>query len=326
EIARGMITKIHASENELKYGSFGIQAIDKNNPNNVFGLNSQGWYISTDGGRTARTVATAEGIVADAITTGTLRAITVEGVEIYGSYIESRKDKDEYVFINSGAVMSHGKFTRTWAGETDTANLEMGLYNGQLRVRNKDTGYRLYLTERGLSTSMEGAIDEFTSGTLGFHSQRFNKRSRGVTMHSSYGAVAMVSDYSTAYIRSNLTANIESNEYSVYIRPYRLTRGGTNEFRFWVKDNDSSYYTDGVLSFGKLTDDFSSGIRFSKNRGLNTVYVTNGNGDIGTGNISVKDAEVRGDVRTNGALRVRSWEGDSYNQVIAGAYQSYNSI
>src|SRR5699024_7506960 len=87
-----------------------------------------------------------------------------------------------------------------------------------------------------------------------------------------------------------------------------------------------SYYTDGVLSFGKMTNDFSSGIRFSKNRGLNTVYVTNGNGDIGTGNISVKDAEVRGDVRTNGALRVRSWEGNSYNQVIAGAYQSQNSI
>ena len=67
EIARGMITKIHASENELKYGDFGIQAIDKNNPNNVFGLNSQGWYISTDGGRTARTIATAEGIVAESI-------------------------------------------------------------------------------------------------------------------------------------------------------------------------------------------------------------------------------------------------------------------
>src|SRR5699024_6696158 len=43
--------------------------------------------ISTDGGRTARTVATADGIVADAITTGTLRAITVDGVQIYGSEI-----------------------------------------------------------------------------------------------------------------------------------------------------------------------------------------------------------------------------------------------
>src|SRR5699024_7694040 len=210
-----------------------------------------------------------------------LRAITVDGVEIYGSYIESRKDKDEYVFINSGAVMSHGKFTRTWAGETDTANLEMGLYNGQLRVRNKDTGYRLYLTERGLSTSMEGAIDEFTSGTLEFHSQRFNKNSRGVTLHSSYGAVAMISDYSTAYIRSNLTANIESNEYSVYIRPNRLSRNGLNEFAFYVKANESSYETDGTLLFGDLTgaNTSGSGIRFSKRRNVNTVYVTNIDGD-----------------------------------------------
>src|SRR5699024_11748950 len=63
----GMITKIHASESVLKDGSLGMQAIDKNNPNNVFGLNSQGWYISTDGGRTARTVATAEGILAESI-------------------------------------------------------------------------------------------------------------------------------------------------------------------------------------------------------------------------------------------------------------------
>src|SRR5699024_3053776 len=123
----------------------------------------------------------------------------------------------------------------------------------------------LYLTERGLSTTMEGAIDEYTSGTLEFHSQRFGGGSRGVTMHSSFGAVAMISDYSMAFIRSNLTANIESDEYSVYIRPYRLTRAGTNEFRFWVKDNSSSYYTDGVLSYGNLdSDTFGSGLRFSK--------------------------------------------------------------
>lgn len=82
EIARGMITKIHASENELRYGDFGIQAIDKNNPNNVFGLNSQGWYISTDGGATARTIATADGIVADAITSGSMLANFIKGGEL----------------------------------------------------------------------------------------------------------------------------------------------------------------------------------------------------------------------------------------------------
>src|SRR5699024_11739331 len=129
---------------------------------------------------------------------------------------------------------------RSWGGETDTANLEIGLYDGQMRMRNLDTGYRLYLTERGLSTSMAGAIDEFTSGTLEFHSRRFNDTSRGVTMHSSYGAVAMVSDYSTAYIRSKFTANIVSDEYSVYIRLFHLTRRCTNDISFRVKVNNYS--------------------------------------------------------------------------------------
>src|SRR5699024_3391992 len=97
--------------------------------------------------------------------------------------------------------------------------------------------------------------------------------------------VAMVSDYSTAVIRSNLTANIESDEYSVYIRPYRLTRGGINDFRFWVKDGANASGTDGVLSFGNTNVRQASGIRFQKSTvGTPTVWITNGNGDIGTGN------------------------------------------
>src|SRR5699024_1341625 len=195
-------------------------------------------------------------------------------------------DSTNNIKLDHQSIMSYGIFTRSWGGETDTANLEIGLYDGQMRMRNLDTGYRLYLTERGLSTSMEGAIDEFTSGTLEFHSQRFNKQSRGITMHSSYGTVAMLSDYSTAVMRSRLTANIESDEYSVYIRPTRLSRNGLNEFAFYVKANESSQDTDGTLLFGDLTgaNSSGSGLRFSKRRNLNTIYATNSNGDIGTGN------------------------------------------
>lgn len=237
-------------------------------------------------------------------------------------------DSTNNIKLDHQSIMSYGTFTRSWAGETDTANLELGLYDGQMRMRNLDTGYRLYLTERGLSTSMAGAIDEFTSGTLEFHSQRFNKKSRGVTLHSSYGTVAMVSDYSTAVVRSNLTANIESDAYSVYIRPTRLTRSGLNEFAFYVKGNDSPQETDGTLLFGDLTgaSTSGSGLRFSKRRNLNTVYVTNINGDIGTGDISVKDAEIRGSIRTIGGLDIRTWDGKGYNQLRAGALNTYNSL
>ena len=80
--------------------------------------------------------------------------------------------------------------------------------------------------------------------------------------------------------------------------------------------------------FGDLTgaNSSGSGIRFSKRRNLNTVYITNINGDIGTGDISVKDAEIRGSIRTIGGLDVRTWDGTGYNQLRAGAYNSYNSL
>lgn len=190
-------------------------------------------------------------------------------------------DSTNNIKLDHQSIMSYGTFTRSWGGETDTARLELGLYDGQMRMRNLDTGYRLYLTERGLSTSMAGAIDEFTSGTLEFHSQRFNKNSRGVTLHSSYGAVALVSDYSTVHLDAQLSNNINSAASSVYLRPMRGNRPGTNEFRFWVKDNSSEYYTDGVLTYGNPSSDtFGAGLRFSKSSGTNTIYATNNNSTL----------------------------------------------
>jgi hypothetical protein len=106
-----------------------------------------------------------------------------------------------------------------------------------------------------------------------------------VTLHSSYGTVALVSDYSSIVTRSKLTNNIESEEYSVYVRPFRNFRGGLNEFQFYVKDNPSVSDTDGALLYGNITGGAThgSGIRFSKQSSNPTVYATNINGDIGTG-------------------------------------------
>lgn len=72
KIGRDMINAIHAASSEIVFGDFGMQAISKTNPNHVFGVNSEGWYISQDGGRTPRTIATAQGIYADALFAGTL--------------------------------------------------------------------------------------------------------------------------------------------------------------------------------------------------------------------------------------------------------------
>ncbi|MBA8761710.1 phage tail spike protein [Staphylococcus coagulans] len=209
-----------------------------------------------------------------------------EGLDINVNNIGIRGgDAVNYLEIKNNNVLSRGKFTRTWANVTDSANLTLGIRNGYILASNEDTGYNLYMTEKGLSTMMNATSGE-TAGTLEFHYQGYNETSRGVRLHSTYGAVALESDYSRIYTVANLTNNIESRKYGVYIRPFKDTRAGLNEFQFYVKDNDSVGDTDGAILYGNLTDErgvHGSGIRFSKTSSKNVIYATNRNGDIGTG-------------------------------------------
>ena len=213
---------------------------------------------------------------------------------------------DSSIMLDNDQFMSHGRFTRTWAGITDTAELNLGINKGRIMISNEETGYNLYMTEKGLSTTMAGAIEDYTAGTIEFHSQRYNTTSRGITIHSTYGAVALESDYSTIYSVSNLTNNIESRLYSVYIRPFKDSRNGLNEFQFYVKDNESTYESDGCLLFGDLTGSQSggSGIRFSKGRNENVVYATNNNGDIGSGHFHARSfrGDLEGDIEKIGGF------------------------
>lgn len=211
--------------------------------------------------------------------------LSPEGLDINVNNIGIRGgDSVDYIDIRNNSILSYGSFTRTWANETDTANLRLGIQGGTVKVQNRTTGYNLYLTEKGLSTMLAGAGDE-TAGTLEFHSKKYNDTSRGVRLHSTYGAVALESDYSRIILNANLTVNIESN-YGIYFRPYRDNRTGNNEFAMYVKENDSGANTDGVIKYGNVSSDtsqYGSGIRFSKSSINSTIYATNKDGDIGTG-------------------------------------------
>ncbi len=80
-VVRSMTSKVQNTSSELTFADNGLLAVEKNNPNNVLILNSSGLVLSTDGGNTGRTAITAEGIVANAITTGTLNTqlVTIVG-------------------------------------------------------------------------------------------------------------------------------------------------------------------------------------------------------------------------------------------------------
>ena len=87
QIGMDMINAIHAASSEIVFGDFGMQAISKTNPNHVFGVNSEGWYISQDGGRTPKTIATAQGIYADALFAGTLWLTNEMNIESADGYL-----------------------------------------------------------------------------------------------------------------------------------------------------------------------------------------------------------------------------------------------
>lgn len=118
QIGMDMIKNIHDASSEIVFGDFGMMAISKTNPNHVFGVNSEGWYISQDGGATPKTIATAEGIYADALFAGTLWLTNEMNIESADGYLNvtgsrfvmrSKDNANAYVEITpDGLYVSDG--------------------------------------------------------------------------------------------------------------------------------------------------------------------------------------------------------------------------
>ncbi|OFO55669.1 phage tail spike protein [Nosocomiicoccus sp. HMSC059G07] len=270
EVARGMITKIHASENELRYGDFGMQAISKTNPNHILGVNSAGLYLSEDGGRTARLAMTAEGIAADTITTGTLRAITVDGVEIYGSNIEGTEirggkiygteifgstitggtiytdaDNDHYISLKGSELISRGIQTRKWFGTTSNDHIRAMIYDGQFRVRNDDKKWSAYFSDMGISTHWDGSgeyIKEGVSGALELHSRRYSDGDySGMTLYSD-GRLALETSGGRIYLNPKgahvHVADSNNNYYGISASTF--SQSSERELKRDIKDYDGN--------------------------------------------------------------------------------------
>src|SRR5699024_2995376 len=91
-------------DSHIEYHAGEIIGINKSNPNGYMRFNTDGLGFSRDGGKTYRTAITYEGIVADAITAGTLRGILIEGVEFRGGIIQSLNNSNTFWDLNSGLL------------------------------------------------------------------------------------------------------------------------------------------------------------------------------------------------------------------------------
>ncbi|MFH4927120.1 phage tail protein [Staphylococcus cohnii] len=155
-ISKSMVTKIQNTTSELMFDDLGIHAIDKKNANNIVTMNSSGWMLSTDGGKTAKTALTAEGIVADTITSGSLDTSLVR---VHG------RDLDEFTEMTGGKIRSTGEFTRTFPQGDAVYKAYTESWNGVYRsgLINKKAGGKtltnitrwLSLTDKEITTQRE---------------------------------------------------------------------------------------------------------------------------------------------------------------------------
>ncbi|MGG4181636.1 hypothetical protein ABEW03_20410 [Virgibacillus pantothenticus] len=237
----------------------------------------------------------------------------------------------DYTLIDGSLFESRGRFTRTWRGVTKTSDVKIRLRNGYIQVRNDSKNQSLYFSDFGISTYADASGEEGSSGSIIFRDTSYSSAG-SLLLHSSGGAVAMRSDENRIVVDANQTVNLESDEASIYLRPFRKNRPGTNEFRFWVKDNPSYNDTDGVLSYGTSDINSSSGLRFKKSIGGDPIiYVTNGAGDIGTGKLYAEsvlgDLEAQGDeayIKVNTKLRVIDKRGYTGNNTKLKDLQAYH--
>ncbi|WP_409328054.1 phage tail spike protein [Staphylococcus pseudoxylosus] len=282
-VSQSMVSKIKATTSEIEYDSNGQHFIEKGNPNNIMTLNSSGYLLSTDGGRTAETAITAEGIVANAITTGTLNA---NNIRIFGG------NNDKSVTIQKDELRLSGTFSRTWQGNTTVDNVFTSMKNGYLRFRNNETDSSIYMSHFGISTFRDQFGDYVgsegrASGTIMFWDKSFSPSgANGITINSYGGVSALTSSRNRTLVASRLSVNLQSTEGALTFQPKMAQSPDTG---FVMNTSKSSNIPNGYLMYGGIRGEdvsYSAGLRFERQR----PHVSVVNPNFSTGGETVIEA------------------------------------
>ncbi|TRL83026.1 hypothetical protein FNL13_00580 [Staphylococcus saprophyticus] len=262
-ISKSMVTKIQNTTSEIIYDTNGQHFMDKKNNNNIMTMNSSGLLLSTDGGKTAKTAITAEGIVANTITTGTLNAnlISVRG-----------GNNKEFTEITNNRITQRGQYNRRWLGQSYDYDVTTTLSRGYLRFGDENRGGRaINFSAFGLSTYIDGdgewADAPGSSGSIYWWDGTYSpSNANGITMSSNGGVVALYSDVNRIMLDAGRSVNLESRNGPVYVRPYTEGFSANHTFDFTLSQSGA---TDGYLMYGVYGtsngDVYNSGFRFNKN-------------------------------------------------------------
>lgn len=254
-MAKDMLLKIQSVDSELLLDN-GIFAIDKANPNNILGLNSAGIYISTDGGNTAPTVISADGIVANAITSGQIlthlvRVVGTEGLfSIDGDVATwtSANDTDIWTEIRPSGVTTKGTFT----------NIRPDAY---IDSNGKKFGYQM---EDGVP-NIDMDIDRdlhLTPDATDRTETRYVLHGQGIAQADTpYSVERFYTSHKAKFITAGIGLALEGS-YSSYITVDIIEIGGSvvASTRRFVRSSESTAWYN--LTFEVGVPDFSSRIAY----------------------------------------------------------------
>ncbi|CDQ39560.1 phage tail protein [Virgibacillus salexigens] len=167
------VRKLEEAQTELIFGNAengvqGIIAQDKNDPNKLMWMNSNGWMISVDGGVTPKVAATAEGIVAESIIGQSIIGLNLTSIDESGYFHVNGSDA-EFVDLNTNRTVSispdgiYGKNSngdiRFQANSTLVTSAALGTSNANVYLAPMDDGEARVV--RHSSVPGDGTVDDY---------------------------------------------------------------------------------------------------------------------------------------------------------------------
>ena len=290
QIGMEMINAIHAASSEIVFGDFGMQAISKTNPNHVFGVNSEGWYISQDGGRTPKTIATARGIYADALFAGTLWLTSEMNIESLDGYLNmtgsnfhmaSKTGNDRYVDISpNGAKFMGGMIEIMTSSDDRYVKLDRnGLFvnKGSIQIKREDAyvengkQYGLYMQNGIPKLNMNAQRNQFMdSNVVSWTGQRYQMSGQNMSSNQTYNMETVYNTHDHKLMTVGF-GSIVSGSASAYVLFEVVEIGGG------VVASSRQYVQSGETVWGSVTvnvgvPDYSTGKAYYLRAGLETVY------------------------------------------------------
>ena len=291
QIGMDMINAIHAASSEIVFGDFGMQAISKTNPNHVFGVNSEGWYISQDGGRTPKTIATAQGIYADALFAGTLWLTSEMNIESLDGYLNmtgsnfhmaSKTGNDRYVDISpDGAKFMGGMIEIMTSSDDRYVRLDRnGLFvnKGSIQIKREDAyvengkQYGLYMQNGIPKLNMNAQRNQFMdSNVVSWTGQRYQMSGKNMSSNQTYNMETVYNTHDHKFMTVGFGFNV-SGSASAYVLFEVVEIGGGG-----VVASSRKYVQSGETVWDNVTvnvgvPDYSTGKAYYLRAGLETVY------------------------------------------------------